>query len=125
MAEEAAEHVAPRRQDNPPVRPVVLPETFNGEGNWGDWVKHFFSVAAVNHWSKQEQLWLRVRLVGRTATALRRVPEGAKDDFSRWLDALKNVLIPVANGNFILQNCWPGRRSEVRIGPHSPRISSF
>ena len=73
----------------------MLPETFNGKGNWGDWLEQFFSVAAITYWRKQETLlWLLVRLVGRAAVALRRVPEGAKDNLSRCLDALKERFDP-------------------------------
>ena len=31
-------------------RPVALPEVFNGEGSWTDWLDHFESVADVKEW---------------------------------------------------------------------------
>ncbi len=53
--------------------PVVLPE----DSSWIDWAEHFESVAAANAWQDEEKLlWLRVRLVGRPATAFKRVPKG-------------------------------------------------
>ena len=53
------------------------------------------SVAAVNGWNDKEKLlWLRVRLVGRAATAFKRVPEGAKASYARCLEALKERFDP-------------------------------
>ena len=71
-------------------RPVVLPETFNREGNWTEWFKHFKSIAAVNGWQDRDKLlWLWVRLVGRAATAYRRVDDGARDSYADCIEALK------------------------------------
>ena len=40
-------------------RPVVLPEVFNGDGQFNEWVSHFESVAAVNRWGDEDKLlWL-------------------------------------------------------------------
>ena len=76
-------------------RPVVLPETFNGEGNWTEWFEHFESVAAVNGWQDRDKLlWLRVRLVGRAATAFRRVDDGARDSYADCIEALKEWFDP-------------------------------
>ena len=76
-------------------RPVVLPESFNGEGDWSDWIEHFESVAAVNRWTEEEKLlWLRVRLVGRAATAFKRVDEDAKRSYGDSIAALKERFDP-------------------------------
>ena len=32
------------------IRPLVLPETFDGTGSWSDWCFHFENVATVNGW---------------------------------------------------------------------------
>ena len=45
------------------TRPVVLPEVFNGEGSWHQWIFHFENVAAVNEWNDDSCLcWMKVRL---------------------------------------------------------------
>ena len=76
-------------------RPLVLPETYNGEGDWSGWAEHFESVAAVNGWKEPEKLlWLRVRLVGRAATAFKRVPDGARDSYVDCMAALKERFDP-------------------------------
>jgi hypothetical protein len=60
-------------------RPVVLPEMFNGEGDWSVWFEHFESVAAMNHWEDDKKLlWLRVYLIERVAIAFKHIEDGAK-----------------------------------------------
>ena len=36
------------------LRPLVLPEPYNGESDWSGWAEHFESVAAVNGWKELE-----------------------------------------------------------------------
>ena len=58
-----------------PARPLVLPESFNGETDYCDWIDHFENVAAVHvkAWDDNAKLqWLKVRLTGRAQTALKR-----------------------------------------------------
>ena len=44
-------------------RPLVLPETFSGDGCFSDWIEHFENVVAVNSWDDAAKaLWLWVRL---------------------------------------------------------------
>ena len=94
-AQEQEQQQGPVAQANPNRRPVVLPEAFNGEGDWSDWIEHFESVAAVNRWTEEEKLlWLRVRLVGRAATAFKRVDEGAKESYTNSVTALKERFDP-------------------------------
>ena len=86
---------APEDQAALSKRPVVLPETFNGEGDWNDWQEHFESVAAVNRWQEQDKLlWLRVRLVGRAATAFKSIDDGAKGSYPDCVAALKERFDP-------------------------------
>ena len=78
-------------------RPLVLPETFNGEaGNWDEWIDHFESVAAVNGWETgaDKLKWLRVRLTGRALTAFKRIPEPARNDYDECKAALKKRYEP-------------------------------
>ena len=48
------------------VRPVVVPDTFSGEGSWTDWTYLFCNVAEVNKWNDDaEKLqWLRGCIIG-------------------------------------------------------------
>ena len=54
-------------------RPLVMPEIFNGETSWDQWIYHFENVAAVNKWDEAGRLCrLKVRLSNRRAqTAFR------------------------------------------------------
>ena len=52
------------------TQPLVLPEVFDGDVSFTDWVYHFESVSAVNGWSDDDKiLWLRVRLMGKAHVA--------------------------------------------------------
>ena len=67
-------------------RPVAIPETFSGEGNqrWSDWLDHFDSVANMNGWDADNQKkWVRARLIGRAATAYRKLSEADKETFAK------------------------------------------
>ena len=58
------------------ARPVVLPEPYNGESRWDEWISHFEDVAAVNTWDAGAKLlWLRVRLTGKARTAYQRIAD--------------------------------------------------
>ena len=58
------------------LRPLIMPDTFDGEAShWDDWVSHFESIARVNTWDEQSKLlWLEVRLVGKACKAWNRLP---------------------------------------------------
>ena len=47
-----------------PSCPLVLSETFDGEGDFNEWISHFEDMADLNGWSNEDKLhWLKVRLV--------------------------------------------------------------
>ena len=72
------------------ARPLVLPETFDGTGNWTDWCFHFENVAAVNGWDEAQKLqWLRVRVTGRAQKALHRLPAPTSTSYEATRDALR------------------------------------
>ena len=49
---------------------LVLPEIFDGDRSFADWICHFKNVSAVNGWSDNDRiLWLRVRLTGKAYMA--------------------------------------------------------
>lgn len=84
------------REEAPrPARPLVLPEPFNGETDYCDWIDHFENVAAVNSWDENAKLqWLKVRLTGRAQTALKRLPEATRRSYENTLAALKKRFEP-------------------------------
>lgn len=71
-------------------KPVILPETFSGDGNWEQWLLHFGDCAAVNEWDEGQQLkFLRVRLTGRAQAVFHRLPDSEKDSFDYAVRALE------------------------------------
>ena len=78
-----------------PARPLVLPESFNGETDYCDWIDHFENVAAVNALDDNAKLqWLKVRLTGRAQTALKRLPDATRRSYNETLAALKKRFEP-------------------------------
>ena len=79
------------------VRPVAIPEVFTSEGSqsWSDWQDHFDSVAEVNGWNAADKKkWVKARLTGRAATAMRRLSEDDKASFATICAALKKRFEP-------------------------------
>ncbi len=77
------------------ARPVVLPDTFTGVGNWTEWKYHFDNVAKVNGWDDAQKLqWLRVRLTGRAQAAIHRVTGEAAECFALTINALDERFEP-------------------------------
>ena len=72
------------------MKPVVLPEPFNGEKSWEEWSYHFKNVATVNTWTEEQKLQcLRVRLTGRTQKAFHQPPEASQATYEAAKTALK------------------------------------
>ena len=83
------------RAESAAGRPLVLPETFDGTGNWSDWWFHFENVADVNGWDDPQRLrWLGVRLTGRAQKALHRLPGPVASSYASTRDALKTRFEP-------------------------------
>ena len=78
------------------ARPLVLPETFSGEGSWDEWITHFENVAAVNAWNTDaaKLQWLKVRLTGRAQKAFQRFAEASKETYARSKEALRERFDP-------------------------------
>ena len=71
------------------ARPLVLPEIFDGDGNFTDWICHFESVSAVNGWSDEDKLlWLRVRLTGKAHVAYSRLSHETQQSYATTKAAL-------------------------------------
>ena len=73
----------------------MLPEMFDGMGNWSDWCFQFENVMAVNGWNEAQKLqWLRVRVTGRAQKALHRLPAPASTTYEATRDALQARIKP-------------------------------
>ena len=70
-------------------RPLVLPDTYSGDGSWDDWIAHFEDVAAVNHWDEDARLvWLKIRLSNRASKAFKKLPAGVQRSYEEAKSAL-------------------------------------
>lgn len=77
------------------ARPLVLPETFSGEGEWSQWICHFENIAAVNEWNASKKLlWLKARLTARAQLAFQHLPEDTQKDYGEVLKAMKERFEP-------------------------------
>ena len=78
-------------------RPVCLPDSFSGEGNFDEWIAHFETVATLNGWTGAEKLnWMIVRLTGRAQTAFRRFPPETQESYEDAVKALRERFDPPA-----------------------------
>ena len=77
-------------------RPLVLPETFSGEGSWDEWISHFENVADVNAWDGDaaKLKWLKVRLTGRAQRAFQQFTEASQGTYSHAKKALRERFDP-------------------------------
>ena len=94
------------------ARPLVLPETYNGEKSWDDWVEHFESVADVNEWTDDAKKlkWLHVRLTGRAASAFKKFPAATKADYKLTTEALKKRFEPESRKELYLAEMQSRRK---------------
>ena len=78
-----------------PICPLVLPETFNGEGDFDEWISHFEDVADLNGWSDGDKLrWLKVRLVGKAHVAFNRLAHETQQSYATAKQTLHNRFEP-------------------------------
>ena len=76
-------------------RPLVLPDSFNGETSWDEWIYHFGSVSEVNDWNGEQKLkWLKVRMIGCAQKVFQHLPVEAQGDFERATEALRERFEP-------------------------------
>ena len=72
------------------AKSVVLPDTFDGEGSWDDWICHFENVADVNDWDDAAKLkFLKVRLVGKAQRAFQHLADATRGNYGRARESLK------------------------------------
>ena len=91
-------------RDNPPddagsrqstSRPLVLPEKFDGTGNYEEWISHFKSIAAINKWGEEEKsLWIQVRLTEKAHVALMQLPSKTTQTYEAIKVALRERFEP-------------------------------
>jgi len=78
-----------------PNRPLILPDTFTGEGDFDEWINRFEDVADINRWSDADKLrWLKVRLSNKAYVAYGRLPHVIKQSYSAAKEALYNRFEP-------------------------------
>ena len=78
-------------------RPLVLQETYSGEGEFSEWIVHFENMATVNTLSEQVKLdWLKVRLTGREQTAYQHLPQYLHTSYEGAKEALKKRFEPAS-----------------------------
>ena len=64
-------------------RPLVLPEIFDGDESFTEWICHFESVSDVNGWSDEDKLlWIRVRLTGKAHVAYTRLSHETQQHYA-------------------------------------------
>ena len=77
------------------ARPLVLPEIFDGNDSFTDWICHFESVSAINGWTDDDKvLWLRVRLTGKVHVAYTRLSHETQGSYAATKEALSQRFEP-------------------------------
>ena len=73
------------------ARPLVLPEIFDGQKSFDEWVSHFENVSAVNGWNDDDKLlWLKVRLTGKAHVAFAQLAHETQQSYTTAKQALIN-----------------------------------
>ena len=71
------------------TRPVVLPEVYDGQKSFDEWVSHFENVSAVNGWNDESKLlWLKVRLTGKAHVAFTQLDHEIQQSYATAKKAL-------------------------------------
>lgn len=80
--------------------PVLLPEKFDGNQNFDDWVSHFECVSKINEWNDdQKALWLRARVTGKAHVAYNRFSHEIQDSYNLMQAALRERFEPSSKKN--------------------------
>ena len=69
--------------------PLVLPEVFDGQKSFDEWVSHFENVSAVNSWNDESKLlWLKVRLMGKAHVVFTQLAHEMQQSYTTTKKAL-------------------------------------
>ena len=95
-------------------RPLILPEVFDGEGDFVEWIQHFISVAVVNKWDDVAKLqWLHVRVAGRVCVALSRA---TSESYKQAREALQKHFEPSSKSELYKNELQSIENGNVRVG---------
>ena len=73
----------------------VLPEKFDGSGNFDDWVSNFDCISAINGWNEREMaLWLRAHVTGKAHVAYKCFSHEIQENFTQIKAALRERFEP-------------------------------
>ncbi|KFD50540.1 hypothetical protein M514_08608 [Trichuris suis] len=79
----------------PPSRPVVMPQTYDGEGSWQNWRTAFEQCSVLNRWTEQDKLqWLAVSLTGDAAWAFGQLTAEQRESYDSCIAGLTTLLVP-------------------------------
>ena len=77
------------------IGPVLLPEKFDGNQSFDDWVSHFECISKINGWNDDEKaLWLKVHMTGKAYVAYNRFSHETQDSFTLMRAALRDRFEP-------------------------------
>ena len=77
------------------IGPVLLPEKFDGNQSFDDWVSHFECISKINGWNDDEKaLWLKVHVTGKAYVAYNRFSHETQDSFTLMRAALRDRFEP-------------------------------
>ena len=84
---------APR--DQCPKHPLLIPDPFDGETNFDEWISHFENVAELNGWTDKEKLsWLKVRLISKAHMSFNNLAHVVQQSYSTVKIVLQNRFEP-------------------------------
>eukprot|EP00117_Sycon_ciliatum_P043599 scpid14644/ scgid31550/ len=91
---------APARAGGAVARPAVMPETFDGEGDWQEYLAYFIQCAEVNGWQDtQRAQFLGVRLRDAARRFFTALPAARRVNWQHLCADMGNRFAPAAVAN--------------------------
>ena len=76
-------------------RHLLIPDPFDKETNFDEWISHFENVAELNGWTDKEKLsWLKVRLISEAHMLFNNLAYVVQQSYSTVKIALQNHFEP-------------------------------